>query len=74
MDRATAKLKLDELHTKLLEDILYTEVLDDGRGFVDKNLYMIGQESGGQWDDEVASRWIEHLKETALIPPKATAD
>lgn len=74
MDRETAKKRLDNLHTKLLEDILYTELINEGRGYVDHNLYVIEQESGSEWDELVAKTRVELLEETALIPPKSMQD
>ena len=74
MDKATAKKRLDSLHTKLLEDILYTELVSEGRGFVDHNLYVIEQESGDDWDEQIAQNRVELLEATVLTPPKATQD
>ncbi|MEO6109959.1 MAG: hypothetical protein ABIP50_03055 [Candidatus Saccharimonadales bacterium] len=71
MDKQTARERLDTLHTKLLEDILYTELVTEGRGFVDHNLFIIEQESGESWDDAVAKQRVELLEDTALIPPKS---
>jgi len=74
MDKATARELLEKLHSKLLEDILYTELISDGRGFVDYNIYLIEKESGDQWDDEVALQRVTLLQDTALIPPRALDD
>lgn len=74
MDRKTAKERLDRLHSKLLEDILYTELVNEGRGFVAHNLYVIEQESGEEWDDTIAKHRVEILEDTALIPPKSLDD
>lgn len=74
MDKDTAKKRLDLLHTKLLEDILYTDLVIEGRGFVDHNLYVIEQESGSEWDEGIAKHRVELLEDTALIPPKSIQD
>lgn len=74
MDKETAKKRLNLLHTKLLEDILYTELINEGRGFVDHNLHIIEQESGSEWDESLAQQRVELLEDTALIPPKSLQD
>lgn len=74
MDKNTAKTRLDNLHTKLLADILYTELVNEGRGFVDHHLHLIEQESGSVWNEALAGQRVEQLEDTALIPPKATQD
>lgn len=71
MNKATAKQRLDALHTKLLEDVLYTELVTEGRGFVDHNIHVIEQESGSEWDEAVAAERVTLLEDTALIPPAA---
>lgn len=73
MNKETARQRLDALHSKLLEDILYTELVNEGRGFVEQNLHLIEQESGDGWDDELALQRIELLESTALLP-KVTKD
>lgn len=74
MDKNTAKLRLDQLHNKLLEDILYTELVTEGRGFVDHQIYIIEQESGDTWDESIAKQRVELLEDTALIPPQSVQD
>jgi hypothetical protein len=74
MNKETAKQRLESLHSKLLEDILYTELVNEGRGFVDHNLYIIEQESGDEWDEAIAMQRVTLLEDTALIPPKAVED
>lgn len=74
MDKNTAKKRIDLLHTKLLADILYTELVHEGRGFVEHQLHLIEQESGSVWNDTIARLHVEQLEDTALIPPKATQD
>jgi len=69
MDKTTAAKRIDELHTKLLEDVLYTELVNEGRGFVEHNMYLIQQESGQDWDENVAEQRVKLLEATALIPP-----
>jgi len=69
MDKTTAAKRIDELHTKLLEDVLYTELVNEGRGFVEHNMYLIQQESGPDWDENVAEQRVKLLEATALIPP-----
>ena len=34
MNKDEARKRLDALHSKLLEDILYTELINEDRGFV----------------------------------------
>jgi hypothetical protein len=72
MDKNTAKKRIDLLHTNLLADILYTELVNEGRGFVEHQLYLIEQESGSVWNETIARLHVEQLEDTALIPPKAT--
>ena len=74
MDKNTTKLRLDALHTKLLEDILYTELINEGRGFVDHNMHVIELESGVEWDESIARQRVELLEDTALIPPATVQD
>lgn len=74
MNESETRKKLDELHSKLLKDILYTELVNEGRGFVEHNIYIIKKESGDQWDGEIAERRVKLLQDTALIPPKAVED
>lgn len=74
MNESETRKKLDELHSKLLKDILYTELVNEGRGFVEHNIYIIKKESGDQWDEEIAERRVKLLQDTALIPPKAVED
>ncbi|MBC7565012.1 hypothetical protein H7100_02140 [Candidatus Saccharibacteria bacterium] len=71
MNKSTAKRRLEALHIKLLEDVLYTELVTEGRGFVDHNIHVIEQESGNEWDEKVAAERVTLLEDTALIPPKA---
>ena len=74
MDKNTAKARLDNLHTKLLEDVLYTELISEGKGFVDHNMHLIESESGGTWDEDVAKQRIELLEATSLTPVTPAAD
>lgn len=74
MDKNTAKTRLDNLHTKLLEDILYTELISEGKGFVDYNMHLIELESGEAWNEDVAKQRVELLEATSLTPPAPVAD
>lgn len=74
MNIETAKARLTSLHNKLLQDILYTELVNEGRGFVDHNLHLIELESGDAWGEDIAQQRVELLEATALIPPTAMAD
>ena len=74
MNKDEARKRLDALHSKLLEDILYTELINEDRGFVEHNLHVIEQESGDKWDEDIAKRRVELLESTALFPPKVTED
>ena len=70
MDKATTRLLLDALHDTLIQDVLYTELVTEGRGFVDHNIHIIELESGDVWNEAIAASRVQLLEDTALIPPQ----